>query len=51
MGAAVEAEKQSEVNMGLLPLEGLLLPLGSVDGYRCLQLGPGTSIYSFPTTS
>lgn len=31
-------------------LEGILLPLGSISGDRCLELGPGTGIYCFPPT-
>lgn len=50
LSGALKVDRGSDMNPYLLPLESTPLPLGSVSGYRCRLLGPGTSIYCFPTT-
>lgn len=47
LNGVLEVEKGLDLNTSP-SLEGIQFPLGSINGDRWLELGPGTSIYCFP---
>ena len=48
LSGALKVEKGLDLNTCLLPWKALPLPLGSISGDRCLELGPGRSLDCFP---